>query len=165
MSPEIAQLDVSVELSLSPEGRVYVNRDRQSDERLLLAECTKIEELFVKSVPYALLHLGLRDFESLPSSFLFWQTFSRQFIIRVCQLQSTENQGKIIIDEPSSDELLAILDKAPFMKGTEYLSEEVLIDIWRQMVEILNQELTAYSGSVQAYLGQYSSRWNQVGRV
>ncbi|HSX03400.1 MAG TPA: DEAD/DEAH box helicase [Rhabdochlamydiaceae bacterium] len=164
MSLEIAQ-DVSVELSLSPEGRVYVNKDRQSDERLFLAECTKIEELFVKSVPYAILHLGLRDFASLPPSFLFWQTFSRQFIIRVCQLQSTENQGKIIIDKPSNNELRALLDEAPFMQGTEYLSEEVLIDIWRQMVEILNQELTAFSGSLQTYLGQYSSRWNQVGRV
>src|SRR6187431_1937904 len=39
MSIEKAQLDVSVELSLSPEGHVYFNRDRQPSERLPLAEC------------------------------------------------------------------------------------------------------------------------------
>lgn len=165
MGFEEARLDVSVELSLSPEGHVYLNRDRQPGERLSSAEYTKIAELFAKSVPYALLHLGLRDFESLSPSFLFWQTFSRQFIMCVCRLQSTENQERVAIDTPNSEACRVILDKAPFMKGTEYLSEEILIDIWRQMEAALNCELSSFSGSLQAYLGQYSSRWNQVGRV
>lgn len=165
MDLEFAPSDVPVELSLSPEGSVYLNSDREPDERLSLTQYAKIKDLFTQNSSYALLHLGLRDFSSLPPSFSFWQAFSHQFILRVCQLQGTEDQRKITIDEPDSNLLGVILEKAPFMQGAEYLSEEVLIGIWRQMTEVLNQELFAYSGSVQTYLGQYSSRWNQLGRV
>ena len=155
---------VPAELSLSPEGRVYFNQDEQSSEQLPLAESIQMRELFAKDA--ALLHLGLRDFRSeLPPSFLFWQTFSRQFIMRVCRLQSTENPGGVIIDVPNSNELQAIVDKAPFMRGAEYLSQEILVTIWRQMEEILIRELRAFSGSIQDYLAQYNPRWNQVGRV
>jgi len=154
------------ELSLSPEGRVYFNQDRQPGEQLLPDEYTKIQALFAQDPAWALLHLGLRDFGSpLPSSFSFWQTFSRQFITRLCRLQSAENQGKIAVDEPKSAELQAMVDRAPFMRGAEYLSEEVLTAIWRQMETILDQELRVFSGSLQDYLAQFSSRWNQVGRV
>ena len=154
------------ELSLSPEGRVYFNQDRQPGEHLLPDEYSKIRALFAKDSAWALLHLGLRDFgSSLPPSFSFWQAFSRQFITRLCRLQSAENQGKISIDEPKSAELQAMVDRAPFMRGFEYLSEDVLTAIWRQMETILDQELRVFSGSLQDYLALGSSRWNQVGRV
>ena len=166
MSHTEALQEIAAEMSVSPEGHVYFNRDRQPNERLPIADFTKIQEFFAKGAASGLLHLGLSDFGSpLPPSFLFWQTFSRGFIARVCRVQSAEKQGKIVVDAPKCDELQAIVSKAPFMKGLEYLSEEVLIAIWQQMEEILDLELRAFAGSVQDYLGQYSPRWNQVGRV
>jgi non-specific serine/threonine protein kinase len=130
-----------------------------------LIEYTKIEALFAHGNSSALLHLGLRDFGDLSPSFLFWQTFSRQFIIRLCKLQSGERAEKIVIDSPNNNELQAILDQAPFIQGTEYLSQGVLTELWRQMEEALNEELSHFTGSIQDYLKQYSPRWNQVGRV
>jgi non-specific serine/threonine protein kinase len=133
---------------------------------LLPDEYIKIQGLFAKDTAWALLHLGLRDFgSSLPPSFSFWQTFSRQLISRLCRLQRVENQDRISIDEPKSEELQAIMDRAPFMRGVEYLSEETLTIIWQQMEAVLDQELRLFSGSVQDYLAQFSCRWNQVGRV
>lgn len=166
MDIEHSKHETPFELSLSPEGCVYFNHDRQSSERSLPDEYIKIQGLFAKDAARALLHLGLRDFgSSLPPSFLFWQTFSRQLIIRLCRLQSSQNQGKIAIDLPQSSELQTMMDRAPCMRGVEYLSEEILTHIWRQMEAVLDQELRIFSGSVQDYLVQFSTRWNQVGRV
>ena len=151
---------VLVELSLSPERCVYLNRDMQTGEQLPLSEVTKIEELFAGGAATGLLHLGLRDFKSLlPSSFLFWQTFSREIITRFCKLQTAN------IDQPLSTEMQGMVDKAPFMKGAEYLSEGVLVSIWQEIEKALRKELQNFPGSVQEYLSQYSSRWNLVGRV
>jgi len=75
---------VLVELSLSPERHVYLNRDMQSSEELSFREFAKIEELFAGGSATGLLYLGLSDFKvPLPPSFLFWQTFSREFITRL----------------------------------------------------------------------------------
>lgn len=157
---------IPAELSLSPDGHVYFDLERTSSEWNVPAERALIQELFKRDPASAILHLGLRDFKaSFPSSFLFWQTFSRAFIIRVCRLQRTENQLAISVDFPKHQEIEEILAQAPFMKGIEYLSEEVLLGIWRQMEVVLNQELIAFSGSIQDYLSQYSARWNQVGRI
>jgi non-specific serine/threonine protein kinase len=157
--------NVLAELAFSSEGLIYLNRDRNPEEQLPSTEYAKIEELFAQGAPRALLHLGLRDFESLPSSFLFWQAFARQFIARVCKLQSTEKQGTFSIAVPDSNELQTILEKAPFMKGAEYLSEEVLIKLWQELEGALNQDLSHFGRSLQEYLKQYSLRWNQVGRI
>lgn len=152
--------DVLVELSLSPERHVYLNRDLQPSEQLPFSEFTKIAEFFSGGGATGLLHLGLRDFKaSLPASFLFWQTFSREFITRFCKLQTAS------IDPPVSAELRDMVNKAPFMKGAEYLSEGTLLAIWQEIAKALRKELQNFSGSVQDYLSQYSSRWNLVGRV
>ncbi len=166
MSVGQSEQAVPAELSLSPEGQVYFNQDREPSERLTQAEYVKIHELFTQDAAWALLHLGLRDLgPSLPPSFFFWQAFSRQFIMRLCRLQSTENQGKIIVDEPKGDELAALIDRAPFMRGAEYLSKEILVAIWRQMETVLDVELRSFPRSLQEYLGQFGPHWNQVGRV
>ncbi len=163
---EISGQGTPAELSLSPEGRVYFNHDRQPGELLLPEEYIKIQGLFAKDAAWALLHLGLRDFgSSLPPSFSFWQAFSRQLISRLCRLQRVENQEKISIDGLKSAELQAMIGRAPFMRGAEYLSEETLTIIWQQMEGVLDQELRVFSGSVQDYLAQFSCRWSQVGRV
>ncbi len=159
-------MDIPVALNLSPEGRLYFSRGEQTSEQLPPDEYAQIQGMFAKGPIWALLHLGLLDFKiQFPPSFLFWQTFSRQFVMRLCKLQSIETQDEIVIAEPGGDELQELVDQAPFMQGGEYLSKEMLSTFWRQMGRILNQELRLFSGSIQEYLAQYSSRWNQVGRV
>lgn len=153
-----------MELALSPEGRVYYNQDARTNEWLAEGECADIQELFVKKEGVGLLHLGLRDFStSLPSSFLFWQAFSREFITGLCKLQGAGSQEKVVL--PNDDELLSLVGKAPFMKGAEYLSIPTLSQVWQQLQEALDEELHAFPGSLQDYLAKFSPRWNLVGRV
>ncbi len=151
---------MAVELSLSPEGQVYLSHDS-----LLFGELSKVSELLSLDSGMGLLHLGLSDFSCpLSSTFVFWQSFARQLITRVCKFPK-DLQDLPSIPAPASSELQALLAEAPFMQGREYLSEELLISIWLLIEKGFKKELERFSGTVQDFLSQYSARWNLVGRV
>ena len=89
LSPKLNQLmsEINAELTLSPEGHVYLDENPQANEFLSSHLFEKIKNLFTKDSTTGLLHLGIQDFkESLPPSFLFSSHFARQFIEQVCKL-------------------------------------------------------------------------------
>lgn len=151
----------NIELSLSPEGFVYLNQDHES----IHPDFNTNLQLFSNNPSLGLLHLGLRDFASpLPSTFSFWQSFSRLFISTVCKLPA--ESGVIEhIPLPSKDEFQLLLAQAPFMQGAEYLSEELLATLWSRLEKTLQQELSHVSETIQDYFGQHNPRWNLVGRI
>ena len=152
---------VPLELSLSPEGNLYL-----IPAETIPSEFKQIDELFTQDSALGLLHLGLSDWEApLSPTFLFWQAFSRQFITRVCKLTTTDSQKIDSVPMPTREELQMLLAQSPFMRGSEYLSEELLSILWSQLETVLQQELESFAGTVQDYLGQYNARWNLVGRV
>jgi hypothetical protein len=112
------------ELLLSPEGHVYINDSFHANEYLSKRVFEKLQTLFTKSSSLGLLHLGIQEFTvSLPSSFIFWQSFSRKFVVQVCKLiQTVENQDFPPIPIPGKTELQEVINQAIFIKGMEYLS-------------------------------------------
>jgi non-specific serine/threonine protein kinase len=149
-----------IELGLAPEGHLYLIPSES-----VPPEFEKIQTQLAKDPIVGLLHLGLYDFAGpLSSTFLFWQSFARQFITRVCK-SSRDNQKIDAVPIPGSEEFQTILAGAPFMRGSEYFSEELLSTLWSQLEKALHRELEHFSGNLQDYLGQYNARWNLVGRV
>ncbi len=155
------------ELALSPEGRVYLNICHQASEQLPLVEFEKINDLFAKGSLAGLLHLGIQEFSwPLPPSFLFWQTFSRQFVTRVCKLTQAINTQKLpLIPPPEEEELQEAIHRALAMQGIEYLKSDVLIAIWEGLTDFLQQELRDFAGTIQDYFKSFNPCWNLVGRV
>lgn len=77
--------NVRAELILSSTGHVYLDDSPQASEYLPQLLFEKLKGLFLKNSFIGLLHLGIQKFAiPLPSSFLFWQLFSRQFVTQVC---------------------------------------------------------------------------------
>jgi SNF2-related domain/SNF2 Helicase protein/Helicase conserved C-terminal domain len=155
------------ELVLSPEGHVYLNESNQVTEYIPDLVFEKLKILFTRSASIGLLHLGIQEFNTpLPSSFVFWQSFSRKFVAQVCKLnQAGENQILPLIPAPEKTELQEVINQALFIKGIEYLNMDVLTSIWENLSEALKNELKHFSGHVQDYLKLYNPRWNAVGRV
>lgn len=158
---------VRAELALSPQGHIYLNSSSQASEQLLAEEFEKINFFFTKGIFTGILHLGIKAFSvPLPASFLFWQTFSKQFVTAVCKLANAEGSSHLPeIPEPSKEILLEIMDGALLMKGLEYLNSDVLLAVWRGLSEALHQELEKFPGNIQAYLQHYNPHWNLIGRV
>lgn len=158
---------VFTELVLSPEGHVYLSESEYAQEQLPLIEFEKIKKSFEKGSSLGLLFLAVQDFSfALPNSFLFWQSFSRQFITKVCKLtQAAENNSLPHIPSPEKNELQLIINHGFLIKGFEYLNPDILAEIWVNLEEALKQELNDFSGNVQDYLKHHNPRWNLVGRV
>lgn len=154
-------MDTEVELGLSSEGFLFLNPTSPD-----APDFKRVEKYFADNSARGLLFLGLLEFSTpLPTTFLFWQAFSRQFITTVCKVTSRDSLTIEIIPPPSQEELQTLLTQAPCMQGGEYLSEELLISFWTQLEKALEAELKNFTGSVQDYLAQYNPRWNLVGRV
>ncbi len=159
--------EISVELALSPEGHVYLNEGGQASERLRISEAEEIRSLFASDVSKGLLHLGIQDFSfSLPASFLFWQTFSRQFVAQLCKIApGTALEKSLEIPLPDEAKLQEMVGRSFGLRGSEYLNESVLYALWKSLAMSLKAELHNLSVDVQQYLQQLNSRWNLVGRV
>ncbi|MGA1343783.1 MAG: DEAD/DEAH box helicase [Hyphomonas sp.] len=75
--------------------------------------------------------------------------------------------GPVLIELPipGKAELEAIANSAPPMFGGEYLSSEVLADIWTSMGTALTSELSKSAETLADFLRQRSPAWSIVGRV
>lgn len=148
---------MKAELALSPEGNLFVLEGDRAQESLETREYERIRDLFNHGSYFGLLHLGVQDFEEslLPPSFLFWKSFSCIFITRLCKQSSLD-------DMPDFQECI---DAAPCMQGLEYLTTDVLQSLWKGMRDVLFEELHPFSGDIQAYLQQFNTKWNMVGRI
>jgi hypothetical protein len=158
--------NLSAALAVSPTGHVYLDESLQAEEQLPAAAFENMKTLFDEGAATGLLHLGIQDFASLPSSFIFWQSFSRRFVTAVCKrTQAEEDQQLPDIAPPDRGELIEIMTRGLCMKGFEYLCPDVLTSIWQDMAEALKKELQGFGGHVQDYFKHYNPRWNLVGRV
>ncbi len=158
---------IYAELAISPEGHVYLDSRSTSEESLPPELFEKLKSLFLQDASLGLLRLGLEEFTSpLPPRFLFWQTFSRQFITKLCKIPQHDNSREIPeILPPSEAELKALILEAPCMKGIEYLTTDVLNSIWKGLMSCFQGEFKSYAGTLQEYLKNHNARWNLVGKV
>ena len=147
------------ELILSPEGHIYLSQSDSAFQELC--------DSFAKGSEVGLLYLAIHDFGlQLPVSFVFWQNFSRKFITKVCRIISDAESALHIHNIlPERSELEEVLQCALCIKGSEYLTYDVLTKLWQTMAEQLRNELHHFGGTLQEYLKQYNPRWSLVGRI
>lgn len=158
--------NMRVELVISPEGHLYLDLTPQVQEQLPMPLFQRLQESFSSGFERGLLHLGIEDFPgNLPPSFSFWQSFARQFVTRVCKLTSfgeTTHLPEVVL---STDELQLILNQVLFIRGAEYITKDLLLDLWSALSIAFTTVLNSTGNSIQSYLLKYNSRWNLVGRI
>ena len=156
----------NLSIALAPSGQLYLNKDIDEQEAISSEILQKIEPYFIENYASGLLQLGLNNIGALPPTFYFWQEFSRKFITKICHLPDINEQSEIPeISLPSHEELKEFLMHTPFMKGGEYLNEELLGIIWNDLIAALTEELKKFSGNLKELLNVYDTSWNLVGRV
>jgi hypothetical protein len=141
------QFFTSLNLALSPAGHLYLHH-HTGNEGLPPKEADKIAAFFSQGYGLGLLRLGLTRFNfSLPVDFAFWQEFSQIFIVQACQLSTLD------IKEPACkltlpiQEANALIDRAPFMRGVDYLNREVLDQLFQDLIQTLETELIPFESA------------------
>ncbi|MCP4924100.1 MAG: DEAD/DEAH box helicase [bacterium] len=163
----------TVEITISPSGSLYLRENQENPENILEDIIHRIKDLLDTEVgtqisSVCLLRLGMTPFSStLPSSLSFWHHFVQIFIHQAQEVVGLESESVAsdIRLEPSLSDLQSLMDKAPFMQGSEYLSLDILWQIWKELIHALRSELAGEDAILQNYLARYNPSWNNVGRV
>lgn len=169
---------LSLNLALSPSGHLYFYEEKDNDRGIAPDLFDKIQKLFKgnlsrenldkEKMAQGLLQLGIIPFNNrLPPSFAFWQTFSQLLIAEACKIsgQNDHKNHEFFLIPPPLNYLKELRMQSPFMRGSEYLTLEVMADLWQELCQALNRELVLFKGNFQDYLTAHNPAWHKVGRV
>lgn len=160
------------DLFLSPLGTLYLETIA-SDESKPTAYEKELEKIFDAGAPRGLLFLAFFKQPETSSdgiahhspSITFWQEFSRNFIkIASRSIESTSSDLAVSAPVPNATELQKIIEQAPFIHGSEYLTVEQLQLVWRALYGALHKELEQ-AGSLKNFIHSQDPMWNLVGRI
>ena len=151
---------------LTPHGLLKL---RQADDALALEaeRGERLEQAFIRGSGYGLLCLGADEVgTTLPPVLSYWREFGARYVAALCALPGiAEASSKPPVPIPDTDTLHQIAAAVPPMTGAEYLTADVLADLWRDMDTAFDVELAEAKLSVQELLKSRHPAWNLVGRV
>ena len=151
---------------LTPQGLLTL---RQADDALALEadRGERLERAFIRGSGHGLLCLGADEVgTTLPPVLSYWREFGARYVAALCALPDiAEASSKPPVPIPDTDTLHQIAAAVPPMTGAEYLTADVLADLWRDMDTAFDVELAEAKLSVQELLKSRHPAWNLVGRV
>jgi len=101
----------------------------------------------------------------LSPSLNFWRNFARVFtkkLSRIPDIETLRHKAEVCA-EP--DELRHIVESAPLMTGSEYLSPDLLTSVWERMSRAFSAAIKSYKGTVDEFIRAYGPDVHLVGRV
>ncbi len=156
----------SLELAVSPSGRLHLEPCPGEAAALAPALVARIGKAFGRGAGHGLLHLGASELaDALPPSLAFGREFAHLFMTRLCAVPDLANQWTALAIAVPHAELALLLASAPPMTGAEYLDPPCLERWWDDLRAAAQDEIAAADGNVEQWLGRKHPSWNVVGRV
>jgi superfamily II DNA or RNA helicase len=126
----------------------------------------RLENAFARGSGHGLLVLGAEEVgTTLPPTLSYWRKFGVRYVTALCALPGIGERSKPPVPIPVDGELDTMAAAVPPMTGAEYLTTEVLADLWRGMDSAFETELAQSKLTVQEFLKRRHPAWNLVGRV
>ena len=151
---------------LTPHGLLTL---RQAGEVVALEPelGARLEKAFMRGSGHGLLCLGADEVgTALPPVLSYWRELGASYVAALCALPGVaEGAAKPHVSIPEKNEFDQIAKAVPPMIGAEYLTADVLADLWRRMDAAFDAELAEAMLSVQEFLKRRHPAWNLVGRV
>ncbi len=154
----------SLSLGLNPHGHLALEPDEDAPP-LDDALARRLSSAFALGEGAGLLQLGGREVGvALPPALAFWRAFAARL---VSQAAARAEPGRTPqpIPAPARAELEHLAATAPLMRGVEYLSAEVLAELWRELARAFDASWAASGASWAGFLKSLHPAWNVVGRV
>jgi superfamily II DNA or RNA helicase len=155
----------SFSLGISPRGHLHVVPGEPGTPPIPPDVGSRIAEAFRRGPGEGLLHLGAVEVAAvLPPVLTYWRDLGHLFMERLCAVPELDPKAPLQVGL-SSDHLESRGAAAPPMSGGEYLTPEVLEDLWGLTKGAAESELHAWKGDVASWLRSKNEVWNLVGRV
>jgi len=100
--------------------------------------------------------------EVVPPVFAYWRDFAGRFVTALCSQPADEQNANL--PAPPED-LAALAAGAPVMPGAEYLTADVLMELWIELGAAFAAERADAKVGVQDFLKRLHPAWNVVGKV
>jgi non-specific serine/threonine protein kinase len=178
---------MQVQLSISPAGRLLCDLDSTADApwsecRFDEALAASLSDAFGKSSGSGLLRLSeVPPNTQLPMPFVFWRTWCRRVLQSISRMpedsfaaceqwvrtrpKSSNSAPPDAPEPPADDELTAIIEAAPPMRGLEYLTPALLKSLWQQSFEEVLQQAQKAKLSCRELLQQLNPDLHLLGKV
>ena len=113
-----------------------------------------------------LLFLGCSDNKiSLSPSLNFWRALAQNFLEKLKKypdIEEVRHKAKIIF---LAEELDNLIDATPLMTGREYISMDLLSEVWKNLNQVFSREIKLFHGSVKNFFHEFSPHIHLAGRV
>ncbi|MDA0306575.1 MAG: DEAD/DEAH box helicase [Proteobacteria bacterium] len=149
-------------LRLTPQGRLV---PEEADDFPVLddAVSSHLRESFADGTGHGLVWLGAEAIGlPLPPILSWWRDFAVRYVEGVC-LRSSDTA--FMVPLPNDSELATMVLTAPMMPGAEYLNQDVLKALWKEMGAAFGSSLAASKMDIQTFLKSLNAAWNMIGRV
>jgi len=155
-------------LRLTPHGRLLL--EAAADAPILDHQvAARLAEAFAQGAGFGLLQLGAGEVgRALPPAFIWWRDFAARYVGALCVIASgasTDAAAPPIVPAPTDGELATLALTAPMMPGAEYLTAQVMRDLWTELAGAFAAALASSGTDLQAFLKSLNPAWNLVGRV
>nr|WP_294528192.1 DEAD/DEAH box helicase [uncultured Rhodopila sp.] len=156
-------------MRLTPHG--HLAADSQDDAPdIEAAVAARLTEAFARGTGQGLVRLGAGEVgQALPPLLVWWRGFAARYIGSLClHASGAEDDGAAPLPEvppPTGAERASLVLTAPLMAGAEYLTPDLLLDLWAEMARAFAAALAESGSGLQSFLTSLNPAWNLVGRV
>jgi hypothetical protein len=153
-------------LALEPTGRLRTIEPLVGDPFEVEEIAANLVAAFELSSAEGLLLLAQESRGStLSPPLIYWRGFAQRLFRAICQLGETSPQTWQEVPSLSDAALTELLCEAPPMRGLEYLSSNVLQQLWRELAQLVARRGDEYSAGPAAYLQSINPVLHLLGRV
>lgn len=157
---------MSYEIILTPGGHLRVHEGDGGSGAVPDAWLKRVATSFAESQASGLFALAATRPDMPPAPvFSFWRDFSSRYLTRLCRTPEYSAEQFEPAEPPGESDLFSLLLAAPPMQGGEYLSAEVLRDLWGDLDSWVRREIAASEAGLGGWLKRHAPIWQQVGRV
>jgi superfamily II DNA or RNA helicase len=157
------------ELRLTPQGHLVIE-DQDDAPEIDARTLTRLTEAFARGTGHGLVHLGAAEIgHALPPVLVWWRAYAARYIGSLClHASGAADDGAATLPDvpaPTEAERASLVLTAPMMAGAEYLTPDVLQDLWNEMARAFAISLAESGTGLQRFLTALNPAWNLVGRV
>ncbi|MEK7865032.1 MAG: SNF2 helicase-associated domain-containing protein [Planctomycetota bacterium] len=155
-----------MDLTLTPSGHLLlVEEASPSQPPGTAGPLAPIQKAFEQGSADGLLALvTLRGDAPLPPALAWWRRFGERYLTALCHVPEPAEDLKSPLPPPS-DDLAALVDSAPPMRGGEYLRAETAERLWTELDTHCREDIRRTQGGLSEWLRERNPLWHRVGRV
>jgi len=154
---------MSLEIAISPGGRLYVERASEIVPSVNEKWASRLEAAFDASAGEGLLLLATDALTlSVPPSPAYWRDFARGYLQRLCHMGEVDGEPVPLL-QCEREELYEFVQEAPPMRGGEFLTADLLERLWKEFGALVCRK-SATTG-LSEWLTSKNPMWHTVGRV